>query len=220
MLSQYSNLPAGGSQYSNLPMINTLIFDFGGVLIDWNPKYLYSKLFHQEEEMIHFLESICTSEWNEEQDAGRSIEEGTNLLVQQFPEYEENIRAYYGRWEEMLGGTIEGTVEILKRLKDSGQYKMYGLTNWSAETFHIALERFEFLKWFDGIVVSGEEKNRKPFPDFYQLLLDRYNVKPEQALFIDDNQRNVEAAKKMGIETIAFSSPDLLLRELQARKIL
>lgn len=201
-------------------MTKAIIFDFGGVLIDWNPKYLYKKLFKREEEMLHFLDTICTSEWNEEQDAGRPIDEGTTLLVQRFPEQEENIRAYYGRWEEMLGGTIEGTVEILERLKDTGQYKIYGLTNWSAETFPIALEKFEFLNWFDGIVVSGEEKNRKPFPDFYQLLLDRYSVKAEEALFIDDNQRNVEAAKRMGIETIAFRSPDQVLRELQDKNII
>ena len=201
-------------------MINTIIFDFGGVLIDWNPQYLYKKLFREEAEMLHFLENVCTSDWNEEQDGGRSLEEATNLLLTQFPQHEEYIRAYYGRWEEMLGGAIEGTVEILRSLKDSKRYNIYGLTNWSAETFPVAKKRFEFLSWFDGIVVSGEEKNRKPFPDFYQLLLDRYNVKAEEALFIDDNLRNIKAAEEAGIQTIPFVSPDQLLKDLQSRNIL
>lgn len=201
-------------------MTNTIIFDFGGVLIDWDPKYLYRKLFDREEEMLHFLENVCTSDWNEEQDAGRPIEDATKLLVDRFPEHEEYIKAYYGRWEEMLGGAIEGTVDLLQALKDSERYRIYGLTNWSAETFPIAKDRFEFLNWFDGIVVSGEEKNRKPFPEFYQLLLDRYSVKAEEALFIDDNLRNIEAANKLGIQTIAFRSPDQLRLELQEKNIL
>lgn len=201
-------------------MTKAIIFDFGGVLIDWDPKYLYKKLFEREEEMHHFLENICTSEWNEEQDGGRPIEEAISLLVEQYPDHEEHIKAYYGRWEEMLGGAFEGTVDILKQLKDSGQYKIYGLTNWSAETFPIAQERFEFLNWFDGIVVSGEERNRKPFPDFYQLLLDRYEVNANEALFIDDNLRNIHAAEKIGIESIAFNSPDQLRQELRKKNIL
>jgi 2-haloacid dehalogenase len=201
-------------------MINTIIFDFGGVLIDWDPKYLYKKLFDNEADMHHFLENVCTSDWNEEQDGGRSVEDATNLLLSQFPEHERYIKAYYGRWEEMLGGAIDGTVEVLQTLKDSGRYRIYGLTNWSAETFPIAQERFEFLNWFDGIVVSGEEKNRKPFPDFYRLLLDRYEVKAEEALFIDDNVRNIEAAKNLGIHTIPFASPDQLLTELKAKGLI
>src|SRR4051794_12367462 len=183
-------------------MINVIIFDLGGVLIDWNPEYLYRKIFVDESEMKHFLDKICTPEWNEEQDAGRTLQEATETLIKEYPEHEENIRKYYGRWDEMLGGAMEGTVEIFRKLKESRKFKIYALTNWSAETFPVALQRYEFLNWFDGVVVSGTEKKRKPFPEFYQILLDRYEVKREDALFIDDNLRNVDAAKEAGIDTI------------------
>ncbi|QXV66378.1 HAD family phosphatase [Mucilaginibacter sp. 21P] len=201
-------------------MINTIIFDLGAVLIDWNPHYLYRTLFDSEEEMIHFLANIATSDWNEEQDAGRSLEEGTEMLVKRFPDHEANIRAFYGRWNEMLGGAFDDTVAILKKLKESGKYKVYALTNWSAETFPVALERFEFLSWFDAIVVSGTEKMRKPQPEFYQLLLSRYNVKPNEALFIDDNKRNILAAEQLGIRSIHYQSSEQLTTELQQLNIL
>lgn len=196
-------------------MINTIIFDLGAVLIDWNPRYLYSTLFNDETEMEYFLTSICSSDWNEEQDAGRSLREGTELLVKQHPEQEAYIRAFYSRWDEMLGEPFWGTVEIFKQLKETGKYKIYALTNWSAETFPIAQQRYEFLNWFDGIVVSGTEKMRKPAPEFYQLLLERYGVKTENALFIDDNYRNILAAEKMGIQSIHFSSAASLREKLE-----
>lgn len=201
-------------------MINTIIFDLGAVLIDWNPHYVYRTLFTEEQEMKDFLANICTSDWNEEQDAGRSIQEGTDLLIAQYPEHETNIRAFYGRWVEMLGEPLHGTVEIFRQLKASGNYKIYALTNWSAETFPIALERFDFLGWFDGVVVSGTEKMRKPAPAFYQLLLDRYDVKANEALFIDDNNRNVLAAEKMGIKSIHFTSSEALEEELKGLEVL
>lgn len=201
-------------------MINTIIFDLGAVLVDWNPHYLYRNLFADEQEMKCFLANITTPDWNEEQDAGRSLQEATDLLVQQHPHHEANIRAFYGRWEEMLGDAIEGTVELFKQLKESGRYKIYALTNWSAETFPVALQRYDFLNWFDGIVVSGTEKMRKPNPAFYQLLLDRYHAKAEEALFIDDNLRNVLAAQKLGIKSIHFSSAEQLNVELEKLKII
>ena len=201
-------------------MINTIIFDLGAVLVDWNPHYLYRNLFADEQEMKDFLANITTPDWNEEQDAGRPLQEATDLLVQQHPQHEANIRAFYGRWEEMLGDAIAGTVELFNQLKQSGKYKIYALTNWSAETFPMALNRYDFLNWFDGIVVSGTEKMRKPNPAFYQLLLDRYNAKAEEALFIDDNLRNVLAAEKMGINSIHFSSPEQLKEALLAKGIL
>lgn len=201
-------------------MINTIIFDLGAVLVDWNPHYLYRNLFADEQEMKYFLANITTPDWNEEQDAGRSLQEATDLLVQQHPHHEANIRAFYGRWEEMLGDAIEGTVELFKQLKESGKYKIYALTNWSAETFPVALQRYDFLNWFDGIVVSGTEKMRKPNPAFYQLLLDRYHAKAEESLFIDDNLRNVLAAQKLGIKSIHFSSAEQLNVELEKLKII
>lgn len=201
-------------------MTKTIIFDLGAVLIDWNPHYLYRKIFDEEAEMLHFLENICTSDWNEEQDAGRPLQEATELLVAKHPEHEENIRAFYSRWDEMLGGPIEGTVEIFRELKESGNYNLYALTNWSAETFPIAQERYEFLNWFDGIVVSGTEKDRKPFDSFYHTLLNRFDVHPSEAVFIDDNLRNVKAAEKLGIDSIHFTSPEALREALKERDIL
>ena len=201
-------------------MINTIIFDLGAVLIDWNPTYLYKKIFEREEEMHHFLKTICTPDWNEEQDAGRSLQEATDLLVKEFPDHEENINAFYGRWTEMLGDAIQDSVDIFKELKESNKYKIYALTNWSAETFPVAVERFEFLNWFDGVVVSGTEMMRKPHPDFYKVLLNRYQVNIENALFIDDNLRNVLAARELGIDSIHFQSPEQLKQELLSREIL
>ena len=195
--------------------ITAVIFDLGGVLIDWNPKYLYKKIFSSEEETDQFLSLICTSDWNETQDEGRSLTEGTDILVKQFPEYEKEIRAYYDRWEEMLGGVIEETLDILRLLKAKDHLSLYALTNWSAETIPIALKRFDFFDLFDGIVVSGEEKMRKPSEKFYRLILDRYHLSARDTLFIDDNLRNIEGAKSVGLHTIHFNSPGQLRQELE-----
>lgn len=201
--------------------IHSIIFDLGGVLIDWNPDYVFDSLFEgAPEKKKHFFENICTPDWNEEQDAGRSIKEATDLLVRQHPEWKEHIEAFYGRWEEMLGGPINGTVEIFKQLKQAGRYKLYALTNWSAELFPVALERYEFLHWFDGRVVSGEEKMRKPFPQFYQLLLDRFKINAAETLFIDDNLRNIQAAEAIGLICIHFQSPEQLREELNKLSLL
>lgn len=200
--------------------IETVIFDLGGVLIDWNPDYVYRTIFEDEKKMNDFYAEICTSEWNEEQDGGRSLKDATEELVARFPDHEENIRAYYGRWEEMLKGPIEETVEVLKEVKEKGKVRLYALTNWSAETFPIALNRFEFLHWFDGRLVSGEERMRKPFPEIYQLLVRRFNIDPRTAVYIDDNDRNLSAPKEMGIETIHFSNASDLRGKLKALGVL
>ena len=194
--------------------INTVIFDLGGVLIDWNPRYVYRTIFKTEDEIDWFFENVATHDWNENQDAGYPIAKATEELVAKHPEWENEIKAYYGRWTEMLGGPIEGTVEIFRQLKENPDLKFYALTNWSSETFHIALDRYDFLHWFDGRVVSGEEKTRKPFHDFYNKLLDRYNVKPSQAVFVDDNLRNIKAAEELGINGIHFHNPLQLKNEL------
>jgi 2-haloacid dehalogenase len=195
-------------------MIKTVIFDLGGVLIDWNPDYLYKTIFNSEAEMKWFYEHICTPDWNEEQDAGRDLEEGTALLVKQFPEHEQQIRAYYSRWEELLHGPIHDTVEIFRSLKEKGHYQLLALTNWSHQTFPIALQRFDFLHWFDGKVVSGEEKTRKPFLDIYETLINRYGVDPRQAVYIDDNARNLVPAEELGMYTIHFLDPAQLKADL------
>lgn len=200
--------------------VNTIVFDLGAVLIDWNPRHLYRKIFKTEEEVTWFLENICTHDWNEKQDAGRPFEEATNELLAKFPAYEVPIRAWYGRWQETISGPIQGTVDILTQMRDSKRFKLYALTNWSAETFPWALEKFEFLSWFDGIVVSGHEKTRKPFPEFFQILFDRYTINPAQALFIDDSQRNINGAMEVGLPGIHFQSPEQLKTELIKRGIL
>ncbi|HYC28166.1 MAG TPA: HAD family phosphatase [Chitinophagaceae bacterium] len=202
-----------------MKQIDTIVFDLGGVLVDWNPDYVYRTIFEDEEKMRWFYNNICTPAWNEEQDAGRSLKEATEELVTQFPEHEENIRAYYDRWEEMLGGPIRGTVEILRKLKYETRCRLYALTNWSHETFPVALERYEFLHWFDGRLVSGEEKTRKPFLDIYELLIKRFNIDASKAIYIDDNARNLEPAGQLGFSTIHFRSPEQLEEELSRYKI-
>lgn len=196
--------------------INTLIFDFGGVLIDWNPSYVFLKEFRgNQDEMSHFLNTICSWEWNDNQDAGYSLDKATEERVAMYPEYERLIRMYYGRWEDMLGYEHTDTVELLKTYKDNGTYRLIGLTNWSHETFPVALERFDFLSWFDGIVVSGTEKMKKPDDRIYNLTLDRYKVMPENAVFIDDKLENVHAATKLGMHGIHFTTAAKLKRNLE-----
>lgn len=195
--------------------IEAIIFDLGGVLIDWNPKYLYREVFDGDEKKVNwFLSTICTSKWNVEHDAGRPLHAGTELLVTQYPEYEAWIRIYYDRWSEMLGGPISGTVALLDRLKKKKEHRLYALTNWSAETFPIALKRFEFLEQFEGIVVSGEEMTRKPFTKIYEILLERYKISPDSAIFIDDNDENVKSAINLGIKGIRFENANQLQSEL------
>jgi 2-haloacid dehalogenase len=194
--------------------IDTIVFDFGGVLVDWNPRYLYSTVFDTDEEMEDFLANICTEAWNLEQDRGRSLAEGTALLQEQFPEHHDKIALFYGEWEQMLHGDIPENVLALFTLKE--KFPVYGLTNWSAETFPIALERFSFFELFDGIVVSGEEKMIKPDKAFFQLLLDRYKLDVTRTLFIDDNLKNITAAKSMGFTTVHIKEDTDLLQELSS----
>ena len=195
--------------------IDTLIFDLGGVLIDWNPRYVYRKIFKTEQEIEWFLENVTTPDWNENQDAGYPLHKATEELVAKHPEWEPEIKAYYGRWLEMLGGQIHETVEVLQQLKHTGKYRLYALTNWSAETFPHALERFEFFKLFEGVVVSGEEKMRKPSAEFYKIILDRYRLDPSTTVFIDDSLRNVKGAEAIGITGIHFHNPSQLKEELR-----
>lgn len=195
--------------------IDTIIFDLGGVLIDWSPEYVYLEVFNGDQKKVDwFLNTICTSDWNIEQDAGRTFHDATELLVKQYPEYENWIRIYYDRWEDMLGGIIPETVALLDNLKRINTHRLYALTNWSAEAFPVALQRFEFLQHFEGIVVSGEEKTRKPFSKIYEITLERYQINPNKSIFIDDNFDNVEAAKKLGINGIHFKSAIKLKEEL------
>lgn len=193
--------------------IKNIIFDLGDVLLDWNPKYLYEKHFEDESEMNYFLTNICSHDWNREQDRGRSFAEAVQTLQQQFPAYHEQIAMYDDCWDTMLRSDIPGTVEILGQL--SKTYNIFGLTNWSAEKIKVAYERFDFFKQFHGIIVSGEEKLIKPDHRIYELLLDRFGIKAEESLFIDDNPANVEAAREIDIRAIQFLDPKSLKEMLK-----
>ena len=195
--------------------IDTIIFDLGGVLIDWNPKYVYREVFNGDEEKVDwFLNTICTSDWNVEHDAGRLLKDGTDLLVKQHPEYEDLIRMYYDRWSEMLGGPIQDSVLLLDKLKKSNNHKLYALTNWSAETFPVAIERYDFLQHFEGILVSGVEKMRKPFTEIYELIINRYKLNASRCVFIDDNLDNVLGAQRVGMKAIQYKNSQQLINEL------
>ncbi len=192
----------------------TVVFDLGGVLIDWDPRHLYRKLFIDDEAgMERFLATVCTREWNLQQDAGRSWAHATALLKSEYPNQEPMIDAFHQRWPEMIAGAIEGTVSILHDLKDAG-VPLFALTNWSSETFPVALERFHFMKWFQGIVVSGQERLIKPDPQIYLALIARYGLRPENTIYIDDNICNVAAASVLGMHGIHFTIPAALRRDL------
>lgn len=191
-----------------------VVFDLGGVLIDWNPRHLYRKLFAGDEAaMEDFLATVCTPAWNRCQDAGRSFADGARLLKAQYPDKAELIDAYHARFDEMLSGPIAGSVDILAELRDRGT-PLYGLTNWSTETYAPARDRFAFLSWFRGILVSGEVKVIKPDPRIFELLVERFAIDLHDAIYIDDVEANVAAARPFGIHAIHFTTPAELRGEL------
>jgi len=201
--------------------IDTVIFDLGGVLVDWKPEYVYRKVFNGDEEKVQwFLKTVCTSDWNVQQDAGRTIEEAVKLKIAEFPQYEDWIRMYYNEWHNMLSGSINENVELFKKLKAKNTYKIYALTNWSAEKWDKALELFPFFNDFDGIVVSGQEKTRKPNPKIYNIILNRYNITPEKAIFIDDNKENIVTANQLNLNGIHYTTHSQLIRLLESYKII
>ncbi len=189
------------------------MFDLGGVLIDWDPRYLYRSLFDDEAEMEAFLAEVTTSEWNAAQDAGRPWSEAVEVLATEHPHRRSLIEAYWRRWVETLGGPIEGSVAILDDLRGRG-LRLYALSNWSAETFPLARPRFPFLDWFDGILISGEARLTKPDPRIFAHLLERFALEPETTVFIDDSEVNVRAAANAGLVPIRFIDPAQLRREL------
>lgn len=188
--------------------IKNVVFDFGGVLIDWNPRHIYKDVFKDDERMEFFLNNICTGQWNSQMDRGRSFDECIAELSAEHPEYATEIAMWKTRWPQMISGIVPQGVELLKKVKASGKYSLYGLTNWSAETFPYAFNHFPFLADFEGIVVSGEEKMIKPEKGIFLTLFERYHLNPEESLFIDDNPKNLDTAKSRGMHTILFSDPD------------
>ena len=202
-------------QHSTCSNIKNIIFDFGGVVMDWNPRYFFKDYFNDDEKMEFFLKNIATDEWNAEQDRGRTLAEGTEIQVAKFPQWEKELRAYYDNWTTMLRSDIPKNVEVLRKLEHT-DYELFGLTNWSAETFPYALENYDFFKIFDGnIVVSGTEKVIKPDPKIWEVLLERYHIKADESVFIDDNAKNIEVAKALGFITVHITPETDLEKELK-----
>jgi 2-haloacid dehalogenase len=196
-----------------------VVFDLGGVLIDWNPRHLYRSLFDDEAEMERFLAEVTTQAWNHEQDRGRPFAEAIAELTRDHPEQAELIEAYWDRWPEMLGEPFPETVKVLAALRASG-VRLLALTNWSAETFPVAVPRYPFLDWFEAVIVSGEVELVKPDPAIFRLLVDRHGLEPSQTVLIDDTIANVQAAAALGFRAIRFTDAAALKRDLGAMGLL
>ena len=200
-------------------MKKTIVFDLGGVLIEWDRRALFRKLFNDVNELDYFLTEVCTMEWNSQLDQGMSFEKVVEERILEFPGYAPQIQAYFERWEEMIPGSIPGAVKILKELKDAG-YPLAVLSNWSAETFPKVWDRFEFLGWFNPIVISGEVGLIKPGPEIFQYLLNKINKDAANCIFIDDTLPNIQMAEELGFEAILYSSPMELRTRLEQLNIL
>ena len=194
-------------------MFKNIVFDFGGVLLDWNPHYLYDPYFGDVEKAEWFLTHICTYEWNAQHDNGKPIAEGTAELIALHPEWEKEIRMYYDEFMKMMGGQIPGMEELVKKLKANGQ-RVFGLSNWSVETFALVRPVYPVLDLMEDMVISGVEKVMKPDHRIFELALDRFGIKAEETVFIDDNPNNVKAANELGIHGILFQSRERLEKEL------
>lgn len=198
------------------PDLDAVIFDFGGVLIDWNPRYLYRSLFDDEAEMEQFLADVVSPAWNFEQDRGRTFRAAIDALVEEHPQHADRIEAFSTRWTEMLGDADGGTVAILSELNAAPNVRIFGLTNWSAETFPHARPRYPFLEWFEDIVVSGEVGLAKPDPAIFRLLLDRHGLDRRRTGFVDDTAVNIEAAARLGLRAVHFRDARTLRADLRA----
>ncbi|WP_281072039.1 HAD family hydrolase [Succinivibrio dextrinosolvens] len=194
--------------------IKNVVFDFGGVLLDWNPRYFYRDVFKDDEKMEYFIKNIVTSTWNAQMDRGRTFEECMKELSDLNPEFKNEINMYRSGWEKMLKGEIPEGIKVFNAVLNSGKFKMYGLTNWSSETFPYAYNKYTFLQKLEGIVVSGEEKMIKPEKGIYLTLLERYNLVPEETFFMDDNINNVEVALSRGMHAVQFTGTDENLEQI------
>ena len=194
--------------------MEAVLFDLGAVLIDWNPRYLYRPLFKGDDAaMERFLEEIVPNWWNREIDAGKPFADAVAERIREFPGHAQMISLWKDRWEAMLQDAIHDSVDILAELRSRG-YRLYALTNWSAETFPLARRRFGFLEWFEDIVVSGEVGLAKPDPRIFALTIDRCRLNPAHTLFIDDSPHNVDAGRNAGLHALHFQSPAGLRSDL------
>jgi 2-haloacid dehalogenase len=199
---------------TRMPVVKGVVFDLGAVVIDWNPMHLYRKVFAGDEAKARaFLETVCTEAWNAKQDAGRDLREATSELVHKFPEWELEIRAYYGRWIEMIGGPIAGTAELMAEIKNAGLH-LFALSNWHSETFSRIRYSFKELDLFEHIVLSGEYGCIKPQACFYQAALNCYGVPRENLVFVDDRQENVDGAAAVGLAGLVFTDAERLRADL------
>lgn len=192
------------------------LFDLGGVFFDWDPNHFFKNVF-DDEERKYFLAEVCNDQWNFQQDAGRSIAEAESELIPKFPHYENEIKMYYKNHRKMIRGIFEESIEVLRQLKDKN-YKCYVLSNWSAETFEGIPIDYPFMQLFDGLLISGEDKLIKPDQAIYELAKKRFNLDPEETVFIDDKLENIEAAQKMNFKTIHLINPKNI--EMEIKKFL
>jgi len=200
--------------------IDTIIFDLGGVLIDWRPMNVYLKAFDGDEKKARwFLNNVCTASWNASLDKGKNWQEALDEKIAEFPQFEKQIRLYHNEWELMLNGEISESVEIFKKLKTSAKYRLYSITNWNTETFKITQAKYSFLNWFDAIEVSGHLKMIKPDKEIYLHTIKKYGITPKNSIFIDDNQANIATANNLGINGILFINPGQLRNKLLDFKI-
>lgn len=193
--------------------VEAVVFDLGGVLVDWNPRYLYRKLFDDEAAMERFLAEVCTPAWHAEIDRGRPMAEAVAALCQRYPEHAPMIEAYEARWPEMFKGTIAGSVDILTAIQETGR-PVYAVTNFPGEKFESFRRNFRFVDTFKDIIVSGQEGTIKPEAEIFERMTRRFGLKAEHTLFIDDLPANVTAARDLGFQAIRFSSPEALRRQL------
>ena len=189
------------------------LFDLGGVFFDWDPNHFFNDIFDKAEEREYFLTEVCNDEWNIQQDAGRTIKEAEDVLIPKFPQYEKQIKMYYQNHRKMIRGTFNSSIKVLDKLKKKN-YECYVLSNWSAETFVGMTDHYPFLQSFNGLLISGEDKLMKPDAAIYELAISRFNLIPQETVFIDDKLENIEAAKKLNLKTIHLVDPNIIELEI------
>lgn len=190
------------------------LFDLGGIFFDWDPRFFYKSIFSSQKELNYFLDKICNDKWNLKQDAGRSIKDGERDLISKFPDYQSEIKMYYPNHRKMIKNTYQTSIDLLKELKLKN-YLCFVLSNWSSETFVGMIDEYPFLKNFDGMIISGQEKLTKPNKEIYELAINKFDLIPKETVFIDDRLENIEAAKKLNFKTVHLLNPDKIEEKIK-----